>query len=552
MLENSFNEIYKRTQKLEHENDILASLLNFQAALLSDLEDVIGDLSKENQALKQSLDIFERDSFENIKLMSLIQKDAIKAEEEKSILLESGDEILYQLGEIAEEKRKAELERQLLEQTGLDLARNIGEIFQEKQLVEKLNKELENKTKEANDAKTQIKGLLNKIFPIEIAEEMILGKVNFKTLNVTVVFSDLKQFSTYAKDKKPEKIASDLKLYFNDIDRILKSHNGWLVKYIGDSVMMLFGVPYLSKSHAMDAVLTAFRIKEATKNYPWDTRFGINTGLLTVGDIGSIYRPQYDAIGDAVNVAARLERFGKQTGKDIIVTVDTFVRIHRFFHAECLGDIELKGVGSYRLYEVTGLKGVFDNDLRVPKSSLLLEKYFPLEKEIKEKMQLLFPNFDFLQLESKGGSLNHSLAVAIFAIAIKREMQLNISEDDLIIIACLHDIGKLYIKSSALSMSDSAFSESEIVENIHELSIRYLKKNNLYVDKIDSLKEIFQAGLNKSTQALILQIANDFDNMIYPKFYMTEGKSISEAYETLKIKYPVKITDVIYSLLKER
>ena len=428
------------------------------SSILSELKSVIGSLSFEKASVLNTLSKLENDSFKLLKLYASAQKEANTSDKQKSLLLESEVDILSQLGEISQEKKLVEQEREalekereLLEQSSLDMARNVGEIFLEKQTIEELNKELEIKTNEADAARNQVTNLLNKIFPKEIAKEMVDGKVNFKTLQVTVAFSDLKKFSSYALGKRPEKVASDLKKYFNDISEILKAHSGWLVKYIGDSAMMLFGVPYLSKSHPLDAVLTAFRIKSYSNENNFDTRFGINTGLMTVGDIGADNRPQYDAIGDAVNVAARLERLGKTLGKDIIITVDTYVRVHKYFHCEFLGDIELKGVGEHRLYSVNSLKCIFDNNLRVCPSSLIAKKYSSLEKEISGRIKKLFPKFDFLKLEAKDGSLNHSLAVSVFSVALKRELAYDeINEDELIILACIHDMGKLYIKSSVL------------------------------------------------------------------------------------------------------
>ncbi len=552
-----YQDLYARIEGLQNENILLNRTINFLLENLEKVETFLGETDKEKTELKQTLDrmnktlaAMEKDSVEYLKLYAAIQKEANKIENQKKILLENESDILLQLGEIAEEKKKIEEEREMIEQQSLEIAKNLGEIYMEKQTVEILNKQLEAKTIEANTARRQIQNLVTKIFPEEISEDMIQGKVNFQHLNVTVAFSDIKQFSSYVNANKPQDVAESLKRYFNDIDKILKTHNGWLVKYIGDSAMMLFGVPYLSKSHAMDSVLSALRIKEISKKHPWDTRFGINTGPVLVGDIGSANRPQYDALGDAVNVAARLERLGKEIGKDIIITVDTYVRVHKFFHTEIIGDIDLKGVGEHRLYEVKHLKGVMDNDIRVSKTSMLYKKYSSIEKEISQRLKELFPKIDFLRVESKDGSLNHSLAVAIFSVALKRELQMNnVNEEDLLVISGLHDIGKIFIKSSVLKKEELSQDEARTLQHIQEFTMTTMKNMNLYEDKIPLIQEFFSADLNVSPAARLVKIANRYDALVFPKFYIVESKSIEEAAVALKENLPCKETDAFIRLI---
>jgi class 3 adenylate cyclase len=553
----SVNEENFANRLLSEKNKKLEESVKFLYSLLSDLENIIGNISSEKNKISKTLSDVERDSFELLKLYASVQKEANASDKQKNLLIESEVDILSQLGEISQEKKVVEKERlvlekerELLEQTSLDMARNIGEIFLEKQTIEELNKELEIKTNEAHAAKNLVTDLLNKIFPKEIAKEMVEGKVNFKTLQVTVAFSDLKQFSSYALGKRPEVIASDLKEYFNDISKILKTHSGWLVKYIGDSAMMLFGVPYLSKSHAFDAVLTAFRIKAAAGKHKLDTRFGINTGLMTVGDIGADDRPQYDAIGDAVNVAARLERYGKEVNKDIIITVDTYVRIHKYFHCEFLGNVNLKGVGEHRLYSVKGIKGIFDNDLRVNPSSLIAKKYKSIEANVSKRIKVLFPKFDFLKLESKDGSLNHSLAVSTFAVALKRELCYDdVDEDELIILSCIHDTGKLYIKSSVLKKEKLSKAEEGLIKRLLEFTLKIINTYKIYPEKSELLKEVFSKKKSTSKSARIVKIANRFDGLIFPKFYISESMVIEDALKVLKEEFPFAETDAFIKLV---
>ncbi len=560
MAEGTVDDLYSRIESLKYENTKLVNIVNFLLENLSDITYTFGEHYNEKTSILEdlkkanaTLDAMENDNIEYVRLFARMQKEATQIEKQKKTLIENEYDMLRQLGEIAEEKNRIAIEREMIEEQSMEIAKSLGEVFMEKRTIEQLNKELEQKTAEAQFARKQTQSLLNKIFPAEISNEMMQGNSNFKNLNCTIAFSDIKKFSNYAKNKKPGQIADEIKKYYNDVDTVLKTHSGWLVKYIGDSAMMLFGVPYLSRSHAMDACLTALRIKELSSKHPWDTRFGINTGPVTVGDIGSVNRPQYDAIGDAVNIAARLEQLGKKENKDIIITLDTFVKIHKFFHCQFLGEINLKGVGEHRLYDVQSLKGIFDNDLRVAPESLLAKKYTPLEDEIKERIKTLFGDFDFLKLESKDGSLNHSLAVSVLSVALKRELGLsNIDEDNLIIISCAHDMGKIYIKSKVLKKDELTEAEQKVVSKLGDFSIKVMEKLNLHTNKIPLVKELFNNKNNDiSAQIKIVRIANKYDGYIFPKYYIGERKTIQEACEAIRQEFTGSEVETFINLVKE-
>lgn len=149
----------------------------------------------------------------------------------------------------------------------------------------------------------------------------------------TVLFSDLAGFTTMAERLAPEKVSELLNVYFNEMTEIILGADGYLDKYEGDAIMAVWGVPYPMPGHALAACRAALRQREALERLRpvvaerfgvvLRARFGLNSGTVAAGNMGSRRRLQYTVIGDVVNLAARLEPLGKEYGVDIIIGEDT-------------------------------------------------------------------------------------------------------------------------------------------------------------------------------------------------------------------------------------
>lgn len=149
---------------------------------------------------------------------------------------------------------------------------------------------------------------------LENPESFALGGTN---QNVTVLFADIRGFTRIAEREKPEKILQLLNRYFSEMTEIIFTHGGTLDKYIGDGLMALFGAPTASPEDATNAVRTAIamqiRLQELNKELqtegfdPIGVGIGLHTGEAIVGYVGCEKRSEYTAIGDTVNLAARLE-----------------------------------------------------------------------------------------------------------------------------------------------------------------------------------------------------------------------------------------------------
>ena len=142
-----------------------------------------------------------------------------------------------------------------------------------------------------------------------------------KRANVTVLFSDIRGFTSMSENLSPAEVSEILNEYFTEMEPIITKYNGIINKFIGDAVMAIFGEPIQDKKHAQNAVKCAFamleKVKELQRKWASEGKpkieigVGINTGEVFVGNIGSINRMEYTVIGDTVNLASRLESYNK-------------------------------------------------------------------------------------------------------------------------------------------------------------------------------------------------------------------------------------------------
>lgn len=125
----------------------------------------------------------------------------------------------------------------------------------------------------------------------------------------TILFSDIRGFTSYCEDLPPQQVLKELNKVLSCIRDIVVAHNGVVDKFPGDAVMDLFGAPVYSKDDAANALAAGLEIIAAvgSAKSPLSASVGINTGLVVAGNLGSANRLNYSVIGDAVNLAARLE-----------------------------------------------------------------------------------------------------------------------------------------------------------------------------------------------------------------------------------------------------
>jgi len=178
-------------------------------------------------------------------------------------------------------------------------------------------------------------------------------KLEGERRKVTVLFSDIRHFTSLAENLPPEAVVSLLNEYFEAMLEAIFTNQGTLDKFLGDGIMVEFGAPLDDANQEKNAVLTALMMQRSLKKLcekwlkegkpPIEMGIGIHTGLAVVGNIGSDIRMEYTAIGDTVNVAARLEQATKTLKLPIIISEETFKSLKGEFPTQSLGSLALAG-----------------------------------------------------------------------------------------------------------------------------------------------------------------------------------------------------------------
>jgi len=183
-------------------------------------------------------------------------------------------------------------------------------------------------------------------------EKIKLGG-EFKVL--TILFSDVELFTTIAETMSPEQLTKTLNEYLSFMTEQVFLSQGTLDKYIGDAVMAFWGAPLDDDQHAIHAVTCALNMIQ--KQQIFKTRIGINTGRVSVGNMGSMNQFAYTVIGDAVNLASRLENLNKYYQTQMLVTDDTFLLIKDDFVCRKIDVVSVVGKTQViTIYEVLDFK----------------------------------------------------------------------------------------------------------------------------------------------------------------------------------------------------
>ena len=182
----------------------------------------------------------------------------------------------------------------------------------------------------------------------------------------TILFADIRGFSSISEGVDPEELAAFLsRYYFTPLSDIVFKHNGTLDKHMGDSIMVIYGAPISYNDDPLRAVLTAIEMQKrvvqvsvrlgSSGPVSIPIGIGINTGEVVAGIFGSTRKKEYTVIGSAVNIAARLEKIAK--GGQILIAEDTFQEVRHEIEAEKLDAVSMKGIGrNINIYNVLGVK----------------------------------------------------------------------------------------------------------------------------------------------------------------------------------------------------
>lgn len=201
------------------------------------------------------------------------------------------------------------------------------------------------------------------------------SKIDFtgQSRNLTVMFTDLINFTQISEQLNPKQLTSLLNAYFTEMTEVIYQYDGTIDKYMGDSIMAFWNAPMLQDDHANRAVATTLemhkRVKQLTSQFEqrgWpapDMSVGINTGLMSVGNMGSKYRIAYTVVGDAVNTASRIENLTRFYKVPSVVSESTKSEATDFLFRE-LDNVAVKGKHhKIKIFEPICIKGEEDEKL---------------------------------------------------------------------------------------------------------------------------------------------------------------------------------------------
>ena len=204
--------------------------------------------------------------------------------------------------------------------------------------------------------KQKITGLFGQYVPSELVDEMSKNpeqvSMEGDSREMTILFSDVRGFTTISEGMEPKELSLLMNEFLTPLSRVIYSHRGTIDKYMGDCIMAFWGAPLPDARHAYQAVLSGLemqrKLSELQPHFaergwpPIHIGVGINTGRVSVGNMGSEVRVAYTVMGDAVNLASRLEGITKEYGAGVLVGEKTREETPEFVYRE-LDLVRVKG-----------------------------------------------------------------------------------------------------------------------------------------------------------------------------------------------------------------
>jgi adenylate cyclase len=207
----------------------------------------------------------------------------------------------------------------------------------------------------------------------EMAEHPNEYSMHGQSLDMTVLFADIRDFTSISEKRKPRDVKDLINTYFTKMTVCIQDKRGTVDKYIGDAIMAFWGAPVRDANHARRALECGLAMQKALRELDpvfakkrWPALrigVGINCGKMSVGDMGSEFRRSYTVMGDAVNLASRLEGLTKEYGVGILVSENVVRAVQGFVYRE-VDKVRVKGrQEGVAIFEPIGAQGEVDGDM---------------------------------------------------------------------------------------------------------------------------------------------------------------------------------------------
>lgn len=235
------------------------------------------------------------------------------------------------------------------------------------------------------EERKQIEGTFGRYVAPRVMEQMLenpdMLKLGGEERLITVLFSDLKGFTAASESLTPSEMIELMCEYFEEMTAHIYDHEGLLKEYVGDEIMAIFGAPLVQEDHAVQACHAALGMRSRLRvlSVEWQekglppvgARWGVNSGVMLVGNLGSSYRYSYGALGDNVNLGSRLEGLNNQYGTSILIGENTEELVRDHFHLREVDTVQVKGKSKgVQVYELIASS---DTDLKPAQKDLLGE-----------------------------------------------------------------------------------------------------------------------------------------------------------------------------------
>lgn len=226
-----------------------------------------------------------------------------------------------------------------------------------------------NKMAEGLQERDMVKEVFGRYVTTQVSEEVLKGKINLggESRRVTILFSDIRNFTAMAEQMEPTQVVDFLNDYFSEMVEAVFEYGGVLDKFMGDGMMAVFGSFGDEPDHPRRAVMAALRMKALLGKIngrrsirgkpPINIGIGIHTDEVIIGNIGSHKRLDYTVVGDGVNTTSRIESLNKQFNTTILITSETFDEVSEFFNCRLMPEAQVKGKArTLQVYEVLSIK----------------------------------------------------------------------------------------------------------------------------------------------------------------------------------------------------